>query len=119
MTSTAPLTHVPQAPPFRGLGITALTMGIIAFAVPVIAIGLGLLSAVSGDPGWSMVTALLVLPVAGIAAVLVGLVAVILSIVLLIRSQAKNLRWIPALVLGIVGAATIPGFILLLSGTNF
>lgn len=119
MTSTATLTDVPEAPPFRGLGITALTMGIIAFAVPVIAIGLGLLSAVSGDPGWSMLTALLVLPVAGIAAVLLGLVAVILSIVLLVRSQAQNKRWIPALVLGIVGAAAIPVFILLLSGSNF
>ncbi len=108
----------PANPEARGLGVTALVFGIVALGLPVLALILGLLSAVSGDPALSMVTALLVVPLAGVLALLIGLIAVILALVLLARTGGRNRRWIPALVLGVLGAAFVPVLIVGLSLTG-
>lgn len=101
--------------PGKGLGITALVFGIIALAVPVLALGIGLLSAVSGDPGWSMVTALLLVPLAGLVAALLGIIALVLATVLLALTRGGNRLWIPAAALGLIGAAVIPLLLLVLN----
>ena len=108
-----------QSLPAKGLGTTALVFGILSTAITGLAALLSAVSIAGGDPGWMMVTALLVMPVGGVLAVILGLIAVILAVILVIRTKGQNRRWIPALVLGLVGMALIPGFLVLVNLVSF
>lgn len=100
------------------LGTAALVVALIACAVPLLAIVLGLLSVASGEPALMMLTALAVVPLAAVLAVFIGLAAVILAVVLAVRTRATDRRWLWSLILGVVAIFLVPGLIFVLTAVE-
>lgn len=110
------MVHVGSARPFNGLAITAIVFGAVALAVPALWLLVSLASIAAQSQALMMVTALLFLPIAGVLGIVIGLVAMILAIVLAVRSRGTDTRWIWALALGLLGAAFVPVTMLVLTG---
>lgn len=99
--------HQLPRPPARLRAVTWV-FAWIACLTPAFAVIVSVLSVFSNDVGWSMVTALLVIPIAILVAAVFGVTTIVLALVLRLRHRDTSKRWLLSLVMGVVAVVVLP-----------